>query len=75
MRPGDLVNGSTFLWDSPHDYEDVKFQRATFHGDCYLVVATLGSVNHPGDLWVKVLYKESLGWGLGTDMEIVRCKG
>lgn len=74
MKPGDLACGSTFLWNSPYDYEDVKFLCATFEGDCYLIIDIQNSVNHPGDFWVKVLYKTILGWGLGSDMHIVTKK-
>jgi hypothetical protein len=72
LKPGDLVSGSTFLWNSPHDYEDVKFLCATFECESYLIVETQSSVNHSGDFWVKVLYKSNLGWGLGSDMRVIR---
>lgn len=71
MKPGDLVCGSTFLWSSSHEEDDIKFQRATFDGDCYLVIGILHSMNRPGDLWVKVLHRGTLGWGLGSDMEVI----
>lgn len=72
MKPGDLVTGTTFIWDSPYNYEEIKFQRATSHRDCYLVIEVVESTNPSGELWAKVLHNGSTGWGFMLDMEVVR---
>jgi len=74
MKPGDLVTGMTFLWESPYDYEEVKFQRVTSHSDCYLVIEVVESTNPSGEIWAKVLHNGSTGWGFMLDMEMVRKK-
>lgn len=71
MKPGDLVSGSTFLWNSPYDYDDVMFLCAIFEGDCCLIIDVQDSVNHPNDFWAKILYKGTTGWVMGSDMTIV----